>query len=65
MWSPGIGTVLHWQSPDVHIFQTEPLLIMILTFTTERISHMTSKITLCTVSGWLVGRCIQESGTGV
>ena len=23
-WSPGIGMVLHWQSPDVHIFNTDP-----------------------------------------
>ena len=27
MWSPGIGTVLHWQPPDVHILDTDPHLI--------------------------------------
>ena len=24
---PGIGTVLHWRSPDVHIFDTDPSLV--------------------------------------
>ena len=27
--SPRIGTVLHWQPPDVHIFDTDPSLILI------------------------------------
>ena len=25
--SPGIGTVLHWRPPDVHIFDTDPSLV--------------------------------------
>ena len=27
--SPGIGTVLHWRPPDVHIFGTDPSLMKI------------------------------------
>ena len=27
--SPGIGTILHWQPPDVHIFGTNPSLLLI------------------------------------
>ena len=26
----GIGTVLHWQPPDVHIFHTDPSLCKIM-----------------------------------
>ena len=25
----GIGTVLHWRAPDVHIFHTDPSLVSI------------------------------------
>ena len=28
--SPGIGTVLHWRPPDVHIFGADPSLIRTL-----------------------------------
>ena len=27
MRNPGIGTVLHWRPPDVHIFHTDPSLV--------------------------------------
>ena len=27
--NPGISTVLHWRTPDVHIFGTDPYLIKI------------------------------------
>ena len=26
--SPGIGTVLHWRPPDIHIFGTDPSLVL-------------------------------------
>ena len=29
MRSPGTGTVMHWQPPDVHIFGTHPRLVCI------------------------------------
>ena len=30
MRNPGIGTVLHWRHPDVHIFHTDPSLVIML-----------------------------------
>ena len=33
--SPGISTVLHWQSPDVHIFNIDKLLLSTAQVRTE------------------------------
>ena len=42
-WSPGIGTVLHWQPTDVHIFDTNPFLLIIQTSHAQTSSVQGSK----------------------